>query len=246
MNNRKSFIAVFLVLVIAISTIMTATAQPPYSRQDTQRTDAEAGMDALAQLKEQYGEDFLATHYPALWQSIVIHDSFMRRRDGSVIYPDFYGGVYIDSDGQLVTLIVEGKLDEALAHDVFRERIDSGAYRFVEFSHAELLELMDALIPIIDERIENNCIYAKNISSWGARADINRVIIHLNDYNDEMIAGVRRYVYDSPMIVFMQRDFFRFGGESSPFMTIIPIFLMVGLTVIVIVLCSRIRSYIKR
>ena len=246
MNKRKSFVAAFLVFMIAISTVVTAAAQPPYSREDTQRTDAEARMDALAHLKELYGEDFLVTHYPALHQYIMIQDSFMRRSDGSVIYPDFYGGAYIDSNGQLITLIVESKLGEALAYDVFKERIDNGAYRFVQFSFAELRELMDALIPKIDERIANNCIYAKNISSWGAQATINRVIIFLNDYNDEMIAGVRRYVYDSPMIVFMQRDFFRFGGESSPFMTVIQIFLMVGLFVIVIALCSRIRGFIRR
>jgi len=113
---------------------------------------------------------------------------------------------------------------EAFSH-FFTEHISHG---YVEFPLAHLLETKARVEAIISER--PGCIYAQSvegISIWQGRS----VVIGFGNPDntmdrDAMMAGFKRYVYDSPMIEHVGVFFLPLGGgQGSP----IFLFVLIGL-----------------
>ena len=120
--------------------------------------------------------------------------------------------------------IVESKFEQAHRHDLIGPLLEAGArYRHAEFSYAELLATQEAIWNSHESRYRlYGCIYAQNISGGYIAPHVNRVVIGIIDYNERMIAGFRRYVYDSPMVLFQQMGPFHLNGRGSmPFATVI-------------------------
>ena len=96
------------------------------------------------------------------------------------------------------------------------------ASKSVEYSYADLYALQDTISDIIREGLviiserplrDDWCIYLNNAIFASANIMINRVVIRLYEYNEDMIAGFRRYVYDSPMLVFEHGPQIVWGGQ---------------------------------
>ena len=83
-----------------------------------------------------YGEEFFVNQDIASATAELILSSFPQDRMGVIIFPEFYGGMYIDSYGNLVLLVTEGTAEgEALA-DI--GRAGGANVRTVEFPYGEL------------------------------------------------------------------------------------------------------------
>ena len=131
---------------------------------------------------------------------------------GTSIYPDFFAGFTFDADGRLVLPIVESGLEQARNHVSIGRLLEAGVqYRLVEFSFAELLATQNRMWNV--ER--HGCRYMSNVTHGFPCATRNRAVIGLYRYNDAMIAGFRRYVYDSPMIAFEQGSWISLNGQGS-------------------------------
>lgn len=236
----KKIISLTLALVIITSIFATVFAS---QRQDNEKIqeltleekaaiDAEITIAVLAKMGHTLeellvidaekdtiaGEIFSENQRKAMRQHRLLYEEFMRTNDGTIIFPDFYGGSYIDYNGHLVLLIVES-YHEAQTQESVRILIDAGvSYRFVEFSYAELIAAHATIASITSARSQDGCRYSNNIGHGGNDARINRAVIGLIVYNEEMIAGFRRYVYDSPMITFEPSSWGQTDGHiNAPF-----------------------------
>jgi len=176
----------------------------------------------------------------------------------SYIFPDFYAGPSFDVDGRLVISITESGLEQARNHDSIGLLLEAGIqYMLVEFSYAELLEAQVAMWEnSCDERIDagrrrnrccNWCVHRSNMT-WGyVCAANNRVVVGLYRYNEAMIAGFRRYVYDSPMIMFVQGNWMCLGGGSGSILpagigAVVLLAIVIGVAIVI----KRRRAFKRR
>ena len=170
-----------------------------------------------AEVDAVHGENFSANQRMAMHQFELIEEGFMRARDGSIIHPDFYGGLAVDTDGMPVIFIVESKLEEAYNHDTLSILLETGLrYRYVDVSYDELAATVSDISTITFERYTlYGCIYSYNVSTIFTDMRNNRVVVTLIEYNDHMIEGFRRYVYDSPILVLRQGDRLYINGQGN-------------------------------
>jgi streptogrisin B len=127
---------------------------------------------------------------------------------GNFIYPEYYGGVYLDSDGNLVFLVVASMSEMVMGRSSsFSSMSDEVSFREVEFSFADLNRTDEALGYIVDERI-GSCPFVDNITSFGVSHSSNRLIVRLEVYNEYMVQGFRENVLDSEMIILEQGERF--------------------------------------
>jgi len=154
------------------------------------------------------GENFSVNARLAGHQLDTIREGFISA-SGSRIYSDFYGGSAIDSDGMAVIFIVESRLEEAYNHDVIGPLLKAGLrYRLVEFSFNELLRTSFEISGITGDRYTAyRCIYSSHVTFIFPDIFNNNVVVVLAGYNEQMIEGFRRYVFDSPMLTL------RVGGQ---------------------------------
>lgn len=112
-------------------------------------------------------------------------------------YPDYYGGSYINEDGQLVVYIAENK-DSVLA----LSENENVIYESCKYSYNELLSIMDELNNYKLRRSSD--AIASNFNEFGLYDSENRVIVKLDDLSDESIAEFKENVCDSDAIEFEQ------------------------------------------
>lgn len=112
-------------------------------------------------------------------------------------YPDYYGGSYINEDGQLVVYITENK-DTALA----LSENDNVIYESCKYSYNELLSVMDELNSYKLRRSGDTI--ASNFNEFGLYDSENRVIVKLDNLSNESIAEFKENVCDSDAIEFEQ------------------------------------------
>jgi len=144
-----------------------------------------------------------------------MYEMLERTPHGDVVYPDFFGGFSaghiggVPGSDRLVTHVVRSKIEYARVHEAFSSLVaEPRSYSYAEFSFAQLLETQRRVEAIISER--EGCFYAQTVQKLGIAPALN--ILHVailgNDPargsrdSHEILAGFKRYVYDSPMIDF--------------------------------------------
>ena len=226
-------LCLFLVLMLIVSTFTTVvlatqlhgTEQDLYAMylEEQARLDA----DVADWLDEVHGETFTSNLNEAQIKRELLYRSFATNRSGDFMFPAFYGGTYYGADGNLVVLIVESSVECVYSHEVLGFLLESDSrseigisYRFVTYSFAELDARAKGILDIVmerrsSERDGNPCIYALNVSGTGIRTDLNKVHVHLIEYNEEMITGFRKHVYDSDILLFNHLGAIVLGGGAS-------------------------------
>ena len=231
---KKKLTGVLLVLVLTIGTFAVAYAtqnQAGMTELEQAASNAMTSLDELAamditldellildaEVDAILGENYSANEREARHQHDLIQDGFATARDGSVIYPEFYGGVALDYDGKLVIFVVESKLEYAHNHDTIGTLLDAGLrYRYVEYSFEELQSIADNIADIATRRYtDEQCVYSYNVTLIFTDIFINRVVVYIVEYNDRMIEGFRRYISDSPTVVLQQSGRISIGGGSG-------------------------------
>jgi len=132
-------------------------------------------------------------------------------------------------------------LDEAYNHDVMGTLLAAGRYMSVEFSSDELLAVLNNIADITTERYAAyQCIYSYNVSSMFTDVRNNSVVVTLVEYNEHMVEGFRRYVYDSPALELRQGDRLDLGGGQGS--ATIAIVMVIGTIIIAAGIISAIRK----
>ena len=150
-------------------------------------------------------------------------------------YPNFFGGVYIDENGNLVILIFSAHGDTSVEALMDAFSMEGVSFRFVAFPVSYLESLNEKLIEIIPPFGISSCIYTENITSWGIDDRANRVFVGLEILNDEKIAGFREHVHDSLAISFRQEGrTVLYTGTRFPFLNTIIAFIYAALALMTI------------
>jgi len=135
---------------------------------------------------------------------------------GELMFPEYFGGAYIDGDGNAVLLMVnmpvappvlEGR-DAAQrpisAHIEQMQTSEGVTVREVEFAYSDLwatIHLLNELIPPTPEDMA-----AANAGGWHLDVASNRVVVELVDFTEDAVSVFRETVLDMPLIVFTQSD----------------------------------------
>ncbi|MCL2386916.1 MAG: hypothetical protein FWC89_05110 [Defluviitaleaceae bacterium] len=146
----------------------------------------------------QFGQEFLENRNRAVAIAQEIEDSFPQNELGETIYPDDFGGLYLDSDGNLVILVV----GSSSSFENFAYLDANVIIREVEFSHAEIRAMSSSIAEFFwyNWGREDSHPVADNITSVGFTSSENRVFVWLRDASEEQINLFKSTVIDSPMV----------------------------------------------
>ena len=126
---------------------------------------------------------------PSQEEALNAYEELMDRFDG--VYPDWYGGAYIDSSGWLVVQLVEDKDpgDKTLELQVLDwTGSDQVMFSSCKYSLAQLKELMDQLNALPDA--DPKC--REVMASWGIDEEHNRIELTLTEANGHVLAVLCR------------------------------------------------------
>jgi len=229
-SMKKKFISLLLVLTIvtSISVTIAAAGQTHDEPSSEEMAAMDAGVDAI------HGENFSISERSASRQLELIQRGFTRTRDGRIIYPDFYAGSAFDYDGMAIIYIVESRFEEAYNHDTVGALLGAGLrYELVEFSYDELLAVAHEISSITLQRYTAyGCRYSYNVTLIFPDIRNNNVTVRIVEYNEDMIEGFRRYIYDAPILVLQQSGRITLGGGQGS----VPLTVMMWTGILIIVI----------
>lgn len=138
-----------------------------------------------------------------------LNTSFVSTRSGSKIYPDNYGGNYLDENGNFIVLVVENKKDLKSSLII----PDGAIIKYCKYSYQELLDVMDVLVNYKPEK--NEKIY-DNFPVAFIDEKLNRIVVQLVDYSETAIKEFKEYVSDSDAIIFTKNESIPQRKKESP------------------------------
>ena len=149
---------------------------------------------------ERFGEEFIQRELNTLAILDAYMDSMPTDRSGRMMFPDYYGGVYIHPVYRIpVILLVQDRVPEGWAFP-FGEAI----IRFVELSYNELSEIQQEIFDFASSGTRPDIM--RNIFGFGVNVYYNRVSVHLRIFCDDLMAQFLRYATTSTAIVFRYFD----------------------------------------
>ena len=160
----------------------------------------------------QYGLERFLNHERAVHNLDRILDSFPMDRMGNVLFPSYYGGSYIDDNGNLNMLVVENFNIAVLRanFDLYvmgletileMENTEYGLIvKPAEFSFNDLRATMFYIFDFLQENPEYEV--SRNTTSFFLDVPKNRIVVNLVEFNYEQISRFRNEILDTPMIVF--------------------------------------------
>lgn len=135
---------------------------------------------------------------PSQEEALNAYEELMDRFDG--VYPDWYGGAYIDRSGWLVVQLVESKdpADKSLELQVLDwTGSDTVMFSSCKYSLAQLSELMDRLNALPDSNPECGDVMA----DWGINAEANRIDLTLTQVNNSILVVLAELDPEDDMIL---------------------------------------------
>ncbi len=138
-------------------------------------------------------------------------DSFENTETGEVVYPDYYGGTYINHDGDAVVCVAtEGTKARTRALKNIKATTDSSDFVIenVEYSYNELEDMMNFLNEY--KQKNGNDLITKSWSGHFLSDRDNTIFVELDDVNEDVISLFKKEVTDSPMISFVSS-----GGQGE-------------------------------
>ena len=138
-----------------------------------------------------------ALTYDALMQS------FSAAPDQSPVYPDYYGGSYINDAGILVILVTDEK---AAANHLAGLNLDGNTYTMQPcvYSYQELRAVLEQMNAYMREHSDSPI--ARNVVSFALNTEKNAITVKLAECTEEKIQEFRRNIYDSHSLLFEASD----------------------------------------
>lgn len=121
---------------------------------------------------------------------------------GMADYPDYYGGSYIDNDGNLVVYVKADNETIKQRTNLLSSLANSNdiKYKQADYSYNILNSIMNKLNEYKLNNNNNNI--ANNFNSYYISDIENAVIVNLEDINEEKINEFKKNVVESPAIIF--------------------------------------------
>ena len=237
MNKKVKKVVVLLAVIILTIPLFTHANVNPNADPNSQRNNGhneevycEIYQEIFESRVEYFGYEFVRNHAEARETIEEIEDFFRDTRSDMVVYPDYFGGMYVNEYGELVLLKVASEYKGYCEPETFYYFTDT-LVEEVEFSYNELIEVMDLLDDKFDEwssqiRMSLNIDYydnpevfdrdylsslfpspMHNVAAWSLGVAGNHITVYLIEYTPETIEEFRSYIFDSPTLVFQPDPF---------------------------------------
>lgn len=121
------------------------------------------------------------------------------RSTGEKLYPDYYGGSYINDKGQLVVYVTDLNNVPLVAS---AQSEDSVIYMECEYSYNELNDVMNTLNEYKFENSDSEV--ANNFNRYALLDRENRIEVRLEEFSEESIQEFKDEIIDSDIIVFVE------------------------------------------
>lgn len=164
------------------------------------------GMDIPEYRYRDLPRQFIANHDRSMIYHENLMNSFEETGHGTELTrPEYFGGSYINDDGNFVILIKGNPVDY---RKEFEERVKGGDFilKETDVSNAELFQIMETIERYMTKRIENNDI-AKNIISASVDIINSRIDVGLEDLSPKAIRQFKENVIDSRYINFVAGEY---------------------------------------
>ena len=156
---------------------------------------------------DQFGLEFWQNYERTNTYIDMIWASFPQTRTGERVYPSYFGGFYIDDDGNLNVLLVDTVATMELSANAEYmagletiRGLDTGInVRYVEFSYADIWAKFHSIGAFMDDNLGSRT--ANNISGWYIDLINNRIGVTLVDLSYDQVAHFRSEISDSLLIV---------------------------------------------
>ena len=125
--------------------------------------------------------------------------------DSDFAYPDYYGGGYIDTDGNVVVL-VKGELKKFINEFQTRTMSNNVIVKNCQYSYNELVELNNKLIKVFSDETTRNELQWTSI---GIDTEKNKIVIGLINCTENAKNKFKNKVSNSDAIDFKE------GGEGT-------------------------------
>jgi len=157
-----------------------------------------------AYLVSEYGEKFIENRNTAILIADELLDLFYvrsyARSDVDLMYPEYFGGMYIDDYGNLRILVVKESNSASVSSFSRISKIDLTE---VVFSKNELLQIFDDVYTFLNSNSQGHlCEVMQNISGMSLDVAQNRVVVYLRDLSTRQIELFERTVVYHPAIIF--------------------------------------------
>ncbi len=161
---------------------------------------------------ERFDKTFLKNQNKSSELYSKLNDSFGKvevRKESD--YPDYYGGAYINNDGNLVVNLVDNSNGN---NQDIEKRIGTDAFipKSCKYSYKMLTRIMDSLNTYKHQNLKNPI--CNNFNSYSLLDDQNIIVVYLDNYNQEQIDAFKQQVLDSPAIEFKKAES-KFSSEIS-------------------------------
>lgn len=160
---------------------------------------------------EKYGENYkekFKKNKDAAVNANKIKSFFDKTDDGNFIYPNYIGGIYIDSNDNLVIQVVDdvslGKtnLNEINRYKNILEIDENAKIESVKYSYSELENVMKQINTLFVNGKISDLVLELYID-----VNNNTVVVGLKEYNEENIDIFNKTILESPMITFKQGNY---------------------------------------
>ena len=199
-NMKKIRFVILLILVIPILYLSKNSIKT--KKNETIAYNSVEMQQFVDSLKEEYGESYetiISKNEKATQKAELLEKSFVFENE-KTIYPDNFGGSYVNENNELVVQIVNNLKAKKLKYNSAKKEItlDNDIIKeVVNYSYNDLTEVNDAIINYFsnhraDEYFVGNYVDVKN----------NIVVVELKEINNDYINKFKREVINSNMIEF--------------------------------------------
>ena len=121
-------------------------------------------------------------------------------------YPDYYGGSYIDSNGELVILIKDTEACTTTELNTIMEITDAPKTIDCSYSYSELEDIVDEITLAVNNYNETNANYSGFVTCWAIDDKANNIVVYLKDLSETTINWFKLNICNANCIVFKQSE----------------------------------------
>lgn len=208
MNKKILSITIILAMMFNTSSVNAkniATINNQHFTQESSVEDLLLDDNFNKRVKEylikEYGENYkqiISKNKESVEKARKIESTFSKKVNGTVEYPNYVGGLYINEEDNLVIQFVEKEVSNLKSDYLNQLSVDDSInVTYVKYSYEDLKKVHDK---ILNYFIKEN----KEEYITGLYIDVikNRVVVELKENNEEGIKKFKDLVIDSPMVIY--------------------------------------------
>ncbi|MCE5206471.1 MAG: hypothetical protein LLF80_10265 [Porphyromonadaceae bacterium] len=133
-------------------------------------------------------------------------DDWMERESDPNLYPNFYGGSFIDNSGIFV-IAVTGDRNRYKEELIARLGTNNFKVETVQYSYKQMMQVMDKIDAfLVDATIPESHPVVTHFAGAYPDVMVNRVKVNLTVVSKEITDAFKKDISDSPIIVFEQGE----------------------------------------